>query len=291
MTPFRVKIFINISFLTLLTAHILTSPSASAAEQKFQCPPGYKTPKRVKRSDVYRGMPFGQGETAKYELRYFGALAGYGTVRVKKPIKHNGQWHRVFHAEAATGDWYKLIFVAHDVISSVNQPWDFGVAKFYMKQDEGKLFGKRTQQKKWIEFDHKNCKASERLEKQGQANVDEKAVDFMPKSVDTIGALFYIRTLDFEIGKKQRAPVYSSEKNWYMELDPVKFERIKTQAGEFDTVKVKVQTYIGDVLEQKGDVYAWLDRKSPERPLVRIEGDVKIGTIKLELVDFKSGKR
>ena len=110
-------------------------------------------------------------------------------------------------------------------------------------------------------------------------------------SIDTLGILFYVRTVNFEIGKKIKAPVYSSEKNWFIELEPLQFEKIKTDAGEFDTVKMKVQTYIGDDLEQKGDVYMCIDRATPERPVVRIEGEVKMGSVKLELVDFKPGQR
>lgn len=257
---------------------------------EFTCEKNYKIPSKISRSDVYKGMPFNQGEVSKYELRYFGALAGYGTISVKKPTKYNGLWHRVFHAEASTGDWYKLIFVANDSLSSVSQPWDFGIAKFYMKQDEGKLFSKRLLRKKWLDFDHKNCKVQERTEEKGKAD-QESTYDLKPGSIDTLSILFYVRTLNFELGKKIRAPVYSSEKNWFVELEPLQFEKIKTDAGEFDTVKMKVQTYIGDDLEQKGDVFMWIDRLTPSRPIVRIEGEVKMGSVKLELVDFKPGQK
>ena len=285
----------NIHSMAIFLAAVLglvagpQSELLAADKKEFVCPP-YKIPKKIKRSEVYSGMPFRQGESSRYELRYFGALAGYGAVTVKKPTKFRGLWHRVFQADASTGDWYKLIFVAHDTISAVTQPWDQGIAKFYMKQDEGKFFSKRFFRKKWLEFDHKNCKVTERIADKGK---DEKNSEFdlAPGSMDTLGALFQIRTMDFKVGEKKKAPVYSSEKNWFIELEALAFEQIKTDAGTFDTVKLKVQTYIGEELEQKGDVYMWIDRKTPDRPLVRVEGKVKIGTVKLELVEFKPGRR
>src|SRR5690606_6490253 len=112
--------------------------------------PAPKIP-QVARSDVYKGLPYNQGEVADYDVRYMGALAGTGRLEVKAATKYKGVYptsifHRQFHGEAKTGDWYKLIFVAHDQIHAMVRPWDSGVSRFYMEQDEGKMLGRRLQQ-------------------------------------------------------------------------------------------------------------------------------------------------
>lgn len=222
-------------------------------------------------------------------MRYMGALAGYGNLEVKPPEKLNNRWHRVFHGEAKTGDWYKLIFVGHDKIMAVSQPWDFGIAKFYMEQDEGKLFGSRLRQKKWLEFDHVNCKAQERIWQPEKPEKNESA-DFARGGVDSLGVAYFLRSLNYTVGKLERVPVYTSQKNWYLEANPIAKEIVEVPAGKFEAVKLKLQTYIGKELQQKGDVYCWIATNVPERPIVAIQADIKIGSVWLKLNKFTPGR-
>ena len=89
--------------------------------------------------------------------------------------------------------------------------------------------------------------------------------------------------MNFRLGEIQRIPVYSSRKNWWLDASPVKKEEIKVPAGTFSTIKLKLQTYLGKDLQQKGDVYAWIGIEHPARPLVRVEGEIKIGSVEMEL--------
>ena len=263
--------------------HIYSDAGAIA----FDCAKSRKdAPAAIARSDVYKDVPFGAGEKARYELRYFGTLVGYGFFEVRKPIKYDGVWHRSFHAEAKTGDWYKLIFIAHDKLNAISRPKDFGIRRFYMEQDEGKIFAKRFRQKKWLDFDHSKCKVVEKIEVAGKAKT-EKTFDFMPGGIDTLAAMYRMRVLNFQIGKTEKIPVYSSEKNWWLEMTPVKEEKVKTPAGEYKAMKVRLKTFLGKDLQQKGDLFAWIDIESSHRPMVKIEGEIKIGRVVLNLVEFQ----
>ena len=131
----------------------------------------------MSRSKVYKDVPFGPGEEARFELKY-GAIkahVGYGFLRVGSPIKHKinvldakgkikeeKRWHRNFSVEAYTGDWYKAIFRAHDKLSAYSRPWDFSISRFYISEDHDKPFSKRTRREKWLEFDHANCVVAEK---------------------------------------------------------------------------------------------------------------------------------
>ena len=274
----------------LLPITLFSSTFAAAQEENyFICPPVKPKIPEIGKADVYANTPFKAGEEAVYELTWAGATAGYGTLDVRSARKHKDVWHRVFHAAASTGDWFKMIFVAKEEIESVSRPWDFGISKFYMDQNEGKFLSKPFVQKKWLDFDHEKCKVTERTAQKGK---DEKVgtFDLSYGANDALGVLFNLRTKNYKLGQKERVLVYTSEKNWYLEAEPVAFEEITVPAGVYKTVKLKLQTFIGKDLQQKGEVYMWIGTDTADKPLVQIQGEIKIGSIWIKLHKYKNGK-
>ena len=263
------------------------SAGARAEEAPVVCPPHPEKVSDMPRSDVYKQTPFKAGEAAVYEVSWAGLKAGEAVLEVRPPRRHLNLWHRVFHVEAKTGDWFKAVFIAKDEIEAISRP-DFAISKFFIDQDEGKMFGRRFQQKKWLDFDHNGCKVHERILEAGK---DEKAAEFdlSRGAVDALGVAYQLRTRAYKQGVKERALVYTSEKNWWLESDPVAFEPLTVPAGTFQTVKLKLQTFIGKELQQKGDVWAWVAIDRPERPLIQIQGEIKIGSVFIRLHRFKPG--
>jgi hypothetical protein len=216
-----------------------------------------------------------------------GMLAGYGTIEIQSPQKHNGIWHQVFHVDGSTGDWFSGIFVAQDRATAFVRPWDGGVSKFYIEQNEGKLFGKPFIQKKWLDFNHNACKVSEKV---WEPNKPEQIVerDVQYGAIDAIGAALKLRTFKYVIGKAEKFLVYTSEKNWFLEATPQAVEDVVVPAGTFKATKLKLQTYIGKDLQQKGDVFVWVNTAAPHQ-LVQIQGDIKIGAVFMRLTEYKAG--
>jgi hypothetical protein len=263
-------------------------------EIKVVCPDKPNKPPKLPRKDTYKGMPFQAGEEAVYECTWADLRAGFATMSVAKPRKHQVKggdrlWHRVFRLKAKTGKWFKTVFIAEENVEAISRPWDFGISKFYMSQNEGKFWGKAFEQKKWLEFDHDKCKVKEKIQPRGEKEIIAK-FDFAPGGIDSLGVIYKIRTMDLVVGKKVRAPVYTSEKNWWLEVTPIKEETIKVPAGKFKAMKVQLQTYIGKDMQQKGDVFAWIGTEHKSRPLIQIEGEIKIGSVWLKLQKFKAGK-
>lgn len=283
--------FVSLAAILILVswAYPLSQSFAAKASKKPKCDVPKEKEPDISRNDVYSKMPFGDGEISKYEVKYFGAKVGYGTIEVQKPIREGGRWQRVFAVEGKTGDWYKLIFVAHDKINAISRPWDFGVSKFYIEQDEGKMFGSRFQRKKWLEFDHSTCKVSERVQESGAKETTDSH-DLEYGAIDAVSVIFKLRTFDFVVGKKETARVYTDGKNWSLEANPIAFEMVEVPAGKFETVKLKLQTYLGRELQQKGDVHVWIDRKTPQRPMVKVQGEIKIGSVIMMLAEFTPNK-
>lgn len=270
------------------------TPTPTPTNIPVVCPNPLPKIKEPSRADVYRDSPYKAGELGTYEVRYSGALVGTGIMEVRPPARYeapNGTnfWHRVYHLDAKTGEWYKMFFVAHDIIDAYVRPWDHGVTKFYMDQDEGKMFGRRTQQKKWLEFDHDRCVVSERLTRPDKKDKNSR-YDLEYGAVDTLGVAFWLREQKFEIGKPVRVLTYSSEKNWWLEATPLLFEEITVGAGTFKAVKLNLQTYIGKELQQKGDVNVWIATDTKERQLLLVKGEIKIGNVWIELTKYQAGK-
>lgn len=252
------------------------------------CPPVPAKVPEVARAEVYKNVPFKAGEAATYEVTWAGIKAGYATLEVRPPQKVDGIWQRLFHIDASTGDWFKSIFVAKEAVEALSRPADFGITRFYMEQNEGKLFSRPFIQQKWLNFDHARCKVHERIAAPGKAeeNVDH---DLEPGANDALGVVFNLRSRKFTLHKKERVLVYTSEKNWFLEADPQAFEKVTVPAGTFDTVKLQLQTYLGKDMQQKGDVFAWFSTSTPDHILVQIEGEIKIGSVWVKLHQLRPG--
>ena len=294
------------SALLAIQSHlVLAQPSPSPAS-KAGCVNEAGVPAKLKRSKVYKDVPFKQGEVAKYELKYgaLKVLVGYGFMRVQPPVKYsvssgkdaNGKlvkarlYHRVFQAEAYTGEWYKMVFRAKDKILAYSRPWDFGVSKFYISQNEHKPFVREYRREKWLEFDHFQCQVNTKENEYTKNKKREGIHELHSGALDALGAFYKLRTFDYEVGKDVKFPVYTSEKNWLLVAKPVALESVKVNAGTFETVKLSLQTYLGEELQQKGELSVWVAKDHPNKPLIKIEGEVTFGSVYLLLESFKAGR-
>ncbi len=293
-----------VSFLTYLAPLLHAEDAAPKPEAPESCKPAVGPTPDVARSETYKGLPFQPGEEIRYVLKY-GALkvhVGYGYLRVQAPIKQTiktlgadgksfeeSRWHRVFAAEAYTGDWYKYIFAGHDSLQSFSRPWDSGVTKFYINQNEEKPFVRRFHAEKWLDFDHSNCVVKQRFldHKKGAEKLSESFID--PASVDAMTAAYKLRTYNYELNRTERFLVYTSEKNWWLEATPTAIEDTVTAIGKNKAYKLTVKTYLGKELQQKGNLYIWVAADIPQHPILKIQGEVTFGSIYMEIDRYTAG--
>ena len=272
----------------VLLSSAVWSGSSRAEEFKVSCPnPLPKVPTSLSRSDTYKNSPYKAGEVSEYAISWMGMLAGYGSIEIQAPQKVDGIWHRGYHIVGRTGDWFKGIYVANDSASAVVRPWDEAVRKFYLEQREGKFLGKSFSMKKWLDFNHERCKVSEKVEHSEKgSSISER--DLQYGAIDAIGATLKLRTYSYVPGKTERFLVYTSEKNWFLDATPIGVEEVVVPAGTFKAMKVKLQTYIGKELQQKGDVFVWI-AGDKNRTLVQVQGEIKIGSVFMRLSKYTPG--
>ena len=70
---------------------------------------------------------------------------------------------------------------------------------------------------------------------------------------------------------------------------PLAVEDVSVKAGKFSATKLKLQTFFGKELQQKGDVLVWISTQG-ERPIIQVKADIKLGSIWIELAKFQAGK-
>ena len=296
------KLVIALAALNLVLPALCTAEEPPA--NPVVCPRNQAPVPDIKRSSVYDGYPFKEGEVAKYEMRYglVKVLVGYGFMRVLPPIKQEiivgakdgkpvaeKRYHMVFDSDAYTGEWYKMIFAAHDKIQALSRSWDFGISRFYINQDEEKPFVRRYRLERWLDYRQAECKVTVR-EKDYIKNTEKNGeFDLQFGATDALGAVYKLRTYSYSKGRPATFTVYSSEKNWLLEAHPMEFEKLTVNAGTFDTVKLSMKTYIGKELNQRGELNVWIAVDHPNHPMVKVEGSAAFGSFYLTLDEFKAG--
>ena len=217
-----------------------------------------------------------------------GIHAGFGTMDVGKPYVFQGHWQRVFDAFAETGSWYKWIFVAQDRVRSISRAVDFGASWFFIDQDEGALLRKRFLQTKTLVFDDSRCDVEVDITRHGK-HYKTRRYPLQHGAMDAVSAVYWMRSQDYKIGQRKRGLVFTSEKNWWFDVMPLSYEYIDTPIGKIKTVKLKLTTSIGDRLQQKGDVHAWVAVDHVNRPLIQVKAEIAIGSVYMVIDQFKSG--
>lgn len=274
----------KISFLAIFLGLIFSGLFATSRAE--DCP-ALNLP-LIPAEKVYSGLPFSPGEQSEYAVSYMGISAGRAYLEVRPPILHNGFWQRVYAAEAQTGKWYRAIFIAHDSILSYNYPPNGVAAYFTLNQDEGKLLEERTRRRTEINFDPHQCAVREIVQEHGKTTQSE-LISVSPGVIDVLGAIFQLRTYNYQNATTVRFPVYSSKKSWFLEGQIIGRETIKVPAGSFSTVKLRLHTYVADLLQQKGDLLFWIAADRSARPLIQVKAEVRIGSIMLQLTHFRPG--
>ena len=67
-------------------------------------------------------------------------------------------------------------------------------------------------------------------------------------------------------------------------------EKLSTDAGDFNAIKIKASIVTRGALSQTGDIFLWVS-DDEHKYILRIESKIKIGTLISEVVSIKPGKK
>ena len=240
-------------------------PTVSEAEAD-SCAPVVREPAAV---------PFGVGEYLEFSVSYNIIRAGTATLSVEGVEEVAG--HRCYRiaSTARSNSFVSTFFEVRDRVESLMDVHGLFSRKFEKHLKEGNY---TKDELVWI--DH--CA--------GLAYYDDgDTVEVRRSSQDALSALYYVRTLNLEVGEMVVFPSHSGKKNYPMRVRVLGKERIKTPVGRFNCIVVEPRLKSEGIFKHKGRLIVWLSDDERRIP-VRMKSQVTIGSITASLVEWKAGR-
>lgn len=224
--------------------------------------------------------PFLPGEWLKYDVSWSERLrAGTAYMEVREETLPGGKQVLAFILTGRTRGLMGKLFPVQDRVRSIFDPEEMWSLSFHMSES----FGGKKRNRSMV-FDREQNAVTGRL------NNDPPETMSVPAGAqDGLASLYYLRTKnDFAIGNVFTIDVHSGGKNWSVEVHTLGRERVRTPAGQFDTIKVKTRPLYEGVFRNKGEIFLWLTDDSRKIPVL-MKSRIKVGSFVFTLKDMKPG--
>ncbi|MFP4466252.1 MAG: DUF3108 domain-containing protein [Candidatus Goldiibacteriota bacterium] len=208
---------------------------------------------------------FGAGEKLVYAVKYFGVTAGHGIIEVEGIEEYRGRQVYKISAVAKTSSFFDNFHRVRDRIESYMDVSGLFSWRYSKKLEEGsyRAFSE-------IEFDHKTETAVKHT---------GETYDVPAFVQDVLSELFYVRTLDLNEKDDIYINVCADDgKAYEIWVEKLGYETVKTDAGEFDCIKIRPHLKYEGIFRQKGDVDIWLTNDEHKIPVL-VKSAIVIGTI------------
>jgi hypothetical protein len=219
-------------------------------------------------------VPFGVGEYLEFSVSYNIIRAGTATLSVEGVEEIDGHECYKIVSTAQSNGFVSTFFEVRDHVQSLMDVRGLFTRKFEKHLREGKY-----SKDEMVSID--NCA--------GLAYYDDgDTVEVRRSSQDALSALYFVRTLDLDVGKMVVFPSHSGKKNYPMRVRVLGKEKIKTPAGKFSCIVVEPRLKSEGIFKHKGRLTVWLSDDDKRIP-VRMKSQVTIGAITATLVKWKAG--
>lgn len=224
---------------------------------------------------------FKTGEILKYRIHYGFVNAGRATLEVKGTTLHNG--HKVYHmiGKGRTTGMTDLFFSVRDQYETYIDPTLWTPRKFVRDVKEGGFEIKRN-----IEFSPEKSEAVDKLNK-----IDSTYV--LPSGIQDIFSMFYLaRSVQVEKWTKGDVftfPVFLDHEVYPMQFEYLGEETIDSDIGDINCLAFRPSVQDGRVFKDKEGMILWVSNDKNRIP-VRIESELSVGSIKVDLTDAKNLK-
>jgi len=273
------------NYLALAVANNINRPEKLEIGTELKVPSGFRALK--KKSSVkakpekfeYRvitNRPFGVGEKLVYAVKYFNVVAGYGILEIAGIGEIHGRKIYQLRATAKTAPFFETFYRVRDYIESDIDVLGIFSHRYSKKLEEG---GYRAFSE--IEFDHEKRTATKT--KTGEV------YETVPFVQDVLSELYYYRTFDLSPGKNDEVYIDTCAddgKTYQIVVRKLGYEKITTDAGEFDCIKVQPLLKYEGIFRQQGDVYIWMTNDANKIPVL-VRANIMIGSIDAILQNAK----
>jgi hypothetical protein len=221
-------------------------------------------------------VPFGPGEKMVFKVTW-GFLGGVGESTLEIPRIDTVRGHPTYHSVFKLKGGIPLAKV-----DDTFQSW----------LDVGRLISRRFDQKQH-EANYKRHRIIEFYpEEMRYEQLDKNEKGPLPTDVplDDVSFLYFVRTLPLEVGK-----TYTFYRSFKDDGNPVTLkvlrrERVKVEAGEFDTIVVQPIIKTKGLFSEGGKAEVFFS-DDEHRMIVKLNTKLSVGTLGLQLKSFTKGTR
>ncbi len=222
--------------------------------------------------------PFKPGEVLQYNVSWSKMVtAGTAVMEVKEgPLQDGRQLYQFVLSGRSSGVVDKL-FPVNDRLQSVFDPSTMQSLSYTSVES----FGRKKRNRSLV-FD--------RAQNTVVVTLDNDLPQTIPVSTgvqDGLASLYFLRSMkDLAIGSVATIDVHDSGRNYCLEVLPLARERVRTQAGEFETIKIRTRPLVAGVYQNKGEVLIWLTDDTRRIPVL-MQTTLKVGSFVFSLQDMK----
>ncbi len=214
------------------------------------------------------GHRFAVGQSYTYNAEWRIWKAGTATLKLDAPGRVT--------AGADSSGFVALLFGVHDRFQANFDPRTFCSQGISKHTEEG--FRKRDTQ---VQFDYtaKKSVLRETNLKTGEKKTEQQDI---PECVtDVLSGIYYVGSLPLPLGATHVFPLNDGGKTVDVHAKPEAREQVKTDAGTFSAIKVRITASAG-MLKDRGEVWIWYTDDAQRIP-VQMRARMFWGTLTLKL--------
>ena len=255
-------------------ARLLVALLLSAQSALSQAP---APPAQAPASAPMVAAPFASGETLTYQIswRLFGAGEARMHIESRGADAASSLWQATLNV--TSGGFVSLLYKVDDTVLSTFR--DGKTSRMCSVSALKTLNEGRRHRETRIDFHGDRSTASIRETDLSKGQVLRQAQEPMPPcSYDILSALYYVRSLPLEVGRKFELPVNDGGKTLSVTIEVQAKEEVKTGAGVFRAIRVEPKVFSGSLFKRSGRMQIWFS-DDPQRLLVQLKAKLFFGTV------------
>ncbi|MFC1850749.1 DUF3108 domain-containing protein [candidate division CSSED10-310 bacterium] len=216
-------------------------------------------------------IPFFEGERFKYSVHWYAINAGFAEIKISEVKTRRGRKIYHFIAQAWTNSFFSKFFTVNDRIDTYLDSHSFRPRRYEEHIREGSYSKDRI-----FKFSHNKHRVM----------VNKKKYAISQTAQDPFSCLMLLRIIRLVPGQTFTIDVFSSRRVYQIDMKVGPLQEISTQLGTFTCFSIEPSLKLrGRVLEKESSLKMWFTADWRRIPVL-MESKVKIGTIKVELIEF-----
>jgi hypothetical protein len=215
-------------------------------------------------------LPFKTGEKLTFAVRYEFVKAGVATMEVAERVDcDGGKCYRIVSVARSTMP-FSLFFEVEDRVESLLDAEELYTWRYEKNLKEGNYKAREV-----VIFDQREHTAT---------YPDGTVVEIPERVQDVLTSLYFIRTLDLEVGRSVFIENHADGTNYPLEVKVLGIETIKVPAGRYECYVLEPILQASGIFQHKGRLTVWMSTDPSHIP-VMMKSKVIIGAINVVLLE------